>query len=123
MDQQRIDRASSTLIQLGHGDEFNRGTASLREMLRTEGVQLRYDGPWQRPDVDGGYITQAARSLLVIGIDSDFHRGVLALAVAILPQASMMNLMDSAAKLRARLPATELDGLFLKEVESADVQL
>ncbi len=123
MNQQRIDRASETLVQLSLGDEFNRGAAALREMLRTEGIQLRYDGPWRRPDVDGSYITRAARSLLVVGIDRDFERGVLALAVAILPQASMMNLMDSAAKMRARMPVTELDGLFLKEVEKADVQL
>lgn len=117
MNQQRIDRASDTLVDLGHGHEFNCGVAALREMLRTRGVELHYGGPWKRPDIDNGHIAQSARALLVTGRDRDFERGVLALTVAILPQGLVLDLLDSSARMRARMPATELDGLFLKEVE------
>lgn len=117
MNQQRIDKASETLTRLGRGHDFGRGVVALREMLRTESAELHYNGPWSRPDVSGNHIAQAARALLIVGIDRDFERGVLALSVAILPQTTVIDLLDSAATMRARLPATELDGLFLKEVE------
>ncbi len=107
MNQSLLDQSQTILAQLGQGHDFGRGVVALREMVRTQTVEVRYD-QWVRPDATAGQVMRSARALLALGVDQDFERGVLALATTLLPWGVMVELIKSAVALRGMLPDREI---------------